>query len=128
VIAVDTNVIVRLLTNDEPRQTGQGRRLFEAETIFLPKTVLLEAECVLRRLYQLDPLPVTQALDGLISLPNVRCEDEVIVRRALNWKRDGMDFADALHLASMRQATRFATFDQSMIKAAAKTGLPVSEP
>jgi len=35
VIAADTNVIVRLLTGDEPRQTDQARRLFEANTIFL---------------------------------------------------------------------------------------------
>ena len=62
-IAADTNVIVRLLTDDEPRQTAQARRLFETETIFLPKTVLLEAEWVLRRLYRLDPLPVARGAE-----------------------------------------------------------------
>ena len=41
-IAADTNVLVRLLTDDEPRQTAQARQLFETETIFLAKTVLLE--------------------------------------------------------------------------------------
>jgi len=134
VIAADTNVIIRLLTDDEPRQTEQSRRLFETETIFLPKTVLLEAEWVLRRLYRLDPLPVTKALDGLVSLPNVRCEDEAAVRQALDWKREGMDFADALHLASSRTTSRFATFDLSMIKSwrmiktAVKSDLAVSEP
>jgi predicted nucleic-acid-binding protein len=128
VIAADTNVVVRLLTDDEPRQTAQARRLFETETIFLPKTVLLEAEWVLRRLYRLDPLPVLRALSGLVSLPNVRCEDEPAVRQALEWKGDGMDFADALHLASSRTAARFATFDRDMIRTAAKTGLVVSEP
>ena len=133
-IAADTNVIIRLLTDDEPRQTEQSRRLFETETIFLPKTVLLEAEWVLRRLYRLDPLPVAKALDGLVSLPNVRCEDEAAVRQALDWKREGMDFADALHLASSRTASRFATFDLAMIKSwrmiktAAKSDMAVSEP
>ena len=133
-IAADTNVIIRLLTNDEPQQTEQCRRLFETETIFLPKTVLLEAEWVLRRLYRLDPLPVTKALDGLVSLANVRCEDEAAVRQALDWKREGMDFADALHLASSRTTSRFATFDLSMIKSwrmiktAVKSDLAVSEP
>jgi predicted nucleic-acid-binding protein len=128
VIAADTNVIIRLLTGDEPRQAEQARRLFETETIFLPKTVLLEAEWVLRRLYGFDPLLVTKALDGLISLPNVRCEDEAAVRQALDWMRDGMDFANALHLASSRTVSRFATFDLRMIKTAAKAGLAVSEP
>jgi predicted nucleic-acid-binding protein len=128
VIAADTNVIIRLLTGDDPHQAEQARRLFETETIFLPKTVLLEAEWVLRRLYHLEPLPVTNALNGLISLPNVRCEDEPVLRLALNWKSDGMDFTDALHLASSRAASRFATFDLRMIKTAVKTGLSVSEP
>jgi predicted nucleic-acid-binding protein len=128
VIAADTNVVVRLLTDDEPRQTVQARRLFEAETIFLPKTVLLETEWVLRRLYRLDRIPVAKALNGLISLPNVRCEDDAAVRQALAWHREGIDFADALHLASSRTAARFATFDLNMIRTAAKTGLVVSEP
>jgi predicted nucleic-acid-binding protein len=128
VIAADTNVIVRLLTGDEPRQSDQARRLFEANTIFLPKTVLLEAEWVLRRLYRLDRLPINKALDDLLSLPNVKAEDESLLRQALAWNRDGMDFADALHLAVSRGAERFATFDRRMIKSAASTGLTVSEP
>ena len=127
-IAAASNVIVRLLTNDEPRQAAQARRLFESGTIFLPKTVLLEAEWVLRRVYDLDPLPVAKALEGLISLANVRCEDEPAVRQALGWVHEGMDFADALHLASSRLVTRFATFDRRMIKAAAETGVVVGEP
>jgi predicted nucleic-acid-binding protein len=128
VIAADTNVIVRLLTADDPRQTQDARRLFETETVFLPKTVLLEAEWVLRRIYRLGPLQVAKALGSLISLPNVQCEDEATVRRALDLKRDGMDFADALHLASSALTSRFATFDQRTIKTAAKMGLAVSAP
>jgi predicted nucleic-acid-binding protein len=128
VIAADTNVIVRLLTGDEPQQTERARRLFETETIFLPKTVLLESEWVLRRLYRLERLAINRALDDLLSLPSVRCEDEPLLRQALAWNRDGMDFADAIHLASSRTASRFATFDLRMIKSARTTGLAVSEP
>jgi predicted nucleic-acid-binding protein len=128
VIAADTNVVIRLLTDDDPVQTARARQLFETETIFLPKTMLLEAAWVLRRLYDLEPLPVARALDKLISLPNVVCEDEATVRQALIWHHNGMDFADALHLASSRTASRFATFDRRMIKAGAKNGLTVSEP
>ena len=40
-LAVDTNVVVRLLTADEPRQAARARTAFASETIFLPKTVLL---------------------------------------------------------------------------------------
>jgi predicted nucleic-acid-binding protein len=117
VIAADTNVIVRLLTGDEPRQTDRARRLFETETVFLPKTVLLETEWVLRRLYRLQRDAIMRGLEALISLPNVRCEDEPAVRQALAWGRAEMDFADSLHLAASRTAARFATFDRALIKA-----------
>lgn len=127
-VAADTNVIIRLLTADEPRQTAQARRLFETETIFVAKTVLLEAEWVLRRLYRLDRPAINGALAAFLSLPNVRCEDEPLLRQALAWNRDGLDFADALHLASSRRSARFATFDLAMIKAANLAGLAVSEP
>jgi predicted nucleic-acid-binding protein len=128
VIAADTNVIVRLLTGDEPRQTARARGLFETETVFLPKTVILEAEWVLRRLYRLERLPIIRALEALLSLPNVRCEDEPVVRRALAWSRENLDFADALHLASRASAERFVTFDLGLIKGATAAGLAVTEP
>jgi predicted nucleic-acid-binding protein len=123
VIAADTKVIVRLLTGDDPRQAAQARHLFETDTIFVPKTVLLETEWVLRRVYEVEGLAVNKALDDLLSLPNARAEDEPLLRQALAWNRAGMDFADALHLASSRRSSRVATFDQRMIKSAATTGL-----
>lgn len=129
-IAADTNVVVRLLTDDEPRQTARARKLFDAQTVFLSRTVLLEAEWVLRRLYRLDRKAVIGALEALIALPNVRCEDEPIVRQALTWGRAGLDFADALHLAASHAAERFATFDRALVKAAAsiEAALLVQEP
>jgi predicted nucleic-acid-binding protein len=130
VIAADTNVVVRLLTADEPQQTEQARRLFDTETIFLPKTVLLETEWVLRRLYHRDRSAVLGALHALVSLPNVRCEDEAAVLQALAWSQAGLDFADALHVTSSQTASRFVTFDLALIKAAAEVaaGPPVSQP
>jgi predicted nucleic-acid-binding protein len=128
VIAADTNVIVRLLTDDEPRQTARARRLFETETVFLPKCVILETEWVLRRLYRMERAAVNRALEALLSLPNVRCEDEPVVRQALAWNRATLDFADALHLASSQTAERFATFDLDLIKGATAAALAVTEP
>jgi predicted nucleic-acid-binding protein len=92
--------------------------------------VLLEAEWVLRRLYRLDHAAIVDALDALISLPNVRCEDEPVVRQALAWRRAGLDFADALHLAASHTVERFATFDRALVKAAAAaaSGVSVFEP
>ena len=118
-IAADTNVVVRLLTGDDPEQAARARRLFETETVFLPKTVMLETEWVLRSLYRKNPGAIIDALEGLTALPNTRCEDEAAILQALAWNRQGLDFADALHLASSRVVSGFATFDKALIKQAA---------
>lgn len=88
-VAVDTDVVVRLLTGDDPRQATRARSLFERETVLLPTTVLLETEWVLRRLYGLDVVRIVDALAALIALPNVRCEHVGTVTIALDWARAG---------------------------------------
>jgi predicted nucleic acid-binding protein len=117
-IAVDTNVVIRLLTGDDPAQAERARALFESETIFLPKTVILESEWVLRKLYRNGRSETLEALSALALLPNVRCEDEAAIFAAIACARAGMDFADALHLTSAREAQRFASFDKKFVKAA----------
>ena len=115
-IAVDTNIVIRLLTGDDPAQAERVKALFAAEVVFLPKTVILESEWVLRRLYKIERTETLNALSGLASLSNVRCEDQRAITDAFAWAGQGMDFADALHLASAHGAERFATFDEGMVK------------
>ena len=120
--AVDTNVLVRLLTNDDPGQSRRAAALFNKETIFIPKTVLLETEWVLRRLYRLDGNVVVNAFRKLSGLANVEIEQPPVIVQALQWCEQGMDFADALHLASSQRANKFATFDEKM-KKSVRTGI-----
>jgi predicted nucleic acid-binding protein len=122
-IAADTNVVIRLLTGDDPAQAKRARALFATEVIYLPKTVLLETEWVLRRLYRVGRTETLDALAGLAALPNVRCEDDGAIFDALTWARQGMDFADALHLASAGGADRLATFDEGFVKRADGVGV-----
>lgn len=117
-IAVDTNIVVRLLTGDDPAQFERARRLFESETVFLPKTVMLETEWVLRSLYGLAPKKIAGALSAMVALPQIRCEDMATVIEALECLRQGLDFADALHVASSRMAERFCTFDRALVRRA----------
>ena len=117
-LAVDTNVVVRFLTGDEPVQAARARAIFQRETVLLVKTVVLETEWVLRSLYRFDPVRIVDAVTSLVALPNVVCEDIENVVNAIEWVRAGMDFADALHLASARPAGRFATFDRKLIEGA----------
>lgn len=118
--AVDTNVLLRLLTGDDVAQTKRVAALFTREAIYIPKTVLLETEWVLRRLYRLDRKAVTSAFRKVAGLANVELENPLVVTQALQWCDDGMDFADALHLASSQGSAKFATFDVQLKKSAPK--------
>ncbi len=114
--AVDANVLVRLLTGDDVAQAKRAAALFKKESIFIPKTVLLETEWVLRRLYRLERDTVVGSFRKLSGLENVELEQPLVIAQALQWCEDGMDFADALHLASSHSARKFATFDEQMKK------------
>lgn len=122
--AVDTNVLVRLLTGDDAAQTKRAAALFRKEAIFIPVTVLLETEWVLRRLYRLDRMVVVNAFRKLSGLDNVEIDQPLVVTQALQCCEDGMDFADALHLASSQNSKKFATFDEQMKKSAPKNMKP----
>lgn len=117
-LAVDTSAIVRIVTNDDPEQARRAVALFERERIFIAKTVLLEVEWVLRFSYQLPREVIAPTLRKVIGLPPVAVEDPDEVFIALDGYEQGLDFADALHLASSGSADGFATFDQKMVKRA----------
>lgn len=119
-IAVDTNVLVRLLTGDDPVQAKRAADLFSREGIYIPKSVLLETEWVLRYSYALSSSVILSAMRKVLGLPQVTVEDDVSVAEALAGYAQGMDFADALHLASStRHADEFATFDVLLKKRSA---------
>jgi predicted nucleic-acid-binding protein len=112
-IAIDTNVLVHLLTNDEPEQARHAAELMESTDIFIPKTVMLETEWVLRRIYDIDKSRIMKGFQKLLGLWNAKFEDLPAVALAISWYGYGIDFADALHLASSRESEEFATFDNS---------------
>lgn len=128
-VAVDTNVVVRFLMRDDPRQSERARALFNDGPVFLSKTVALETEWVLRSLYGLPAAAIADGMTRLLGMENVECEDEAAVTQAMDWCRAGIDFADALHLASSRVAGAFATFDTALARRARRLiGMPVSIP
>ena len=117
-VAVDTNVLVRYLVRDDAKQAARAAALVQSTPIWISKTVLLETEWVLRSLYGVAPDAREHALRALAGLRTVFLEDELHVARALDWFHGGMDFADALHLASAGSAQQFATFDRKLIQQA----------
>jgi predicted nucleic-acid-binding protein len=114
VIALDTSVVVRVLVGDDPRQAEVAARVMQTERLWLCKTVILETEWVLRYRYRLKPAAIGLAFRKLLGFRRLEVENRAEVGRALSWYAQGMDFADALHLASSRAAVQFVTFDREM--------------
>lgn len=128
-ISVDTNVIVRLLTGDDPAQFTRAKTLFVRENILITTSVILECEWVLRYAYGFGSLEIVKGFQSLFGLANVRLQETDQVYNAMEWHKQGMDFADAIHLAQSQEAQSFATFDKKFIRAASQlTTIPVTEP
>jgi len=130
-VAVDTNVIVRFLTRDDEAQYQKAYRIFtESEQLFIPTTVILETEWVLRFSYRFPSDRIGYALSGLLGLHNVITEHKDAVLSALAWHQQGMDFADALHLTCSLSASEFVSFDKRLINKAIalNIGIKVIEP
>ena len=116
--AIDTNIVVRLLTGDDPLQAKTARAVVEAGDVFIGSTVVLETEWVLRGGYGFSPEAIAKGLRGLFGLPAITLEEPVEVGEALEWMERGMDFADALHVARSAHCSAFISFDRKLAKRA----------
>jgi predicted nucleic-acid-binding protein len=116
-IAVDTNVLARFYCDDpdDPeagRQRGRARRvILDTTAIFVPLTVVLELEWVMRGFYELQPPAFCDAVEHLLGMSHVTVERWETVKDAVDLHRKGLDFADALHWVSSAACTRLVTFD-----------------
>jgi predicted nucleic-acid-binding protein len=129
-IVVDTNILARFVVDDDKAQADRAQAVLAAGPVRLLPTVLLELEWVLRSSYRLPRTRVLAILRGLTALPAVEIEDADRVAQALDWFEAGLDFADALHLAAAGEGETFVTFDQGLLRRAARLGVavPVREP
>jgi predicted nucleic-acid-binding protein len=118
--ALDTNVLVRYIVEDDPTQLAAARRLIgrcvrEGLTLFVPVAVVLELEWVLRRSFEFEKDAVLQTLSSLFSAAELDFESERALEVALQLFRKGSaDFADCLHVALATQADEqpLWTFDR----------------
>lgn len=115
--AVDTNVVLRFLTVDDPRQTVTATEHIRAG-VFLPHSVLMETEWVLRSGYGWDPVRINGELTDLVAMQCVEVDQIDAIHWALDRHREGADWADMLHLIASSGHTAFSTFDRKLPKAA----------
>lgn len=121
-IALDTNLLARYLLKDDAGQFERARALIEgAERITAPVTVLLELAWVLE-VSDCSRQEIARAFRVLIGLPNFTLRPLDSLLYALRWYEEGMDFADALHLAMSAQDEALATFDRDFAKIAKRAG------
>ena len=130
-IALDTNVLARYLLADDANQTRAARALIEdtEAEFWVPITVVLELAWVLR-MKKVPGGEIATRLRELLTLRSMRPQMPDAVFQALRWGAQGLDLADALHLALSGKASRFLTFDAALARSAGKLGTqpPASAP
>jgi predicted nucleic-acid-binding protein len=122
--SLDTNVLVRFLVRDDADQAAAATSLIRSavrkgEPLFVPVTVLLELEWVLRSAFGFDKPAVLQALFGLLGSFELAFESEGAIELALaQYERSAADFSDGLHTALAQQANQSPlwTFDKAAAK------------
>ena len=117
-LAIDTNIVIRFLTRDHE---GLARRAFEIVSnneVFVPVTVVLEAEWVLRDAYEMPRDEVIRELRRFCGLERVTVASADAVKRALDYAEHGLDVADALHLAQAAECEAFVTLDKPLARKA----------
>lgn len=117
-IGLDTNVLARYFVEEAvadsatAAQRQAARQLIESgQELFLPKTVALELEWVLRGYYGFAVEAVLQVFEQLLNHTCLSVEARPDLEQALAGLRSGLDFADALHHASCRDCEVIASFD-----------------
>jgi predicted nucleic-acid-binding protein len=108
--ALDTNVLVRYVVQDDSGQLAAAKRLIErcvgeGQSLFVPVTVTLELERVLRASFGYVKDEVLLVLSNLFAAAELIFESERALEVALHLHREGSaDFADCLHIALATEA------------------------
>ena len=119
--SLDTNVLVRYLVEDDRQQLAAAQKLIQSalragETLFVPITVMLELEWVLRSNFKFSKAQVTHTLSILLATAELSFESEWATEIALALYNQGKaDFSDCVHIALAHAAgeSPLWTFDQA---------------
>lgn len=130
-IAIDTNVLVRFLTRDDPDQARAATQVMEglrqSDPGFISREVMVELVWVLERAYGFSRAEVAGALEGLLSATEIEVETADDTGSAvLQYRESGFGFADLMIAAAARRmdAVPLVTFDR---KAAQIPGVELLE-
>jgi predicted nucleic-acid-binding protein len=120
VVALDTNVVVRLLVGDDPAQTRKAEKVFlehvNGAGVFISLVVLAEVGWVLAAAYAWDRATIHSRIQRLVRTRNVRIEELELVEAAIDEYESGKaQLADYLILGVARAASEtLLTFDKKL--------------
>jgi len=117
-VTLDTNVLVRLATKDDPDQAAQAlHALQKASLIAVPTPALCEMVWVLLRGYRYTPAQVAHALRALLQVRQVVCHTPAVLAGLVMLEAGG-DFADGVIAfeGGLLGGTEFVSFDQQAVK------------
>ncbi len=122
VVAIDTNIIIRLAMRDNEPQYQKVIALLQQHQLYISRTVQLETEWVLRSRYKRAVVEIADFFSLLLQKNQIICENEQALMNAICCYRLGADFADALHWANTPNMP-FYTFDVRFCKKAVQEGI-----
>lgn len=129
-ISVDTNILVRLFTADDPVQQQKATVMLDAaDAVIVPTPVFCETVWVLLRVYQQDKHTLCAQLMDFVTHPKLVC-DRSIIAAGFALMQQGGDFADGINAAEGKAlgAETFATFDKKAAKLLKQNGCSVYVP
>ncbi|MSQ62971.1 MAG: PIN domain-containing protein [Betaproteobacteria bacterium] len=123
-VGIDTNVLVRYLTQDDPKQSAVATRFIEGRLStenpgFVSTITLCEIAWVLAESYGADRKRIRQIIEGLLATKQLVIERSELVWKSLRaWEGVPADFSDALigQLAIAHGAEKTVTFDRTATK------------
>ncbi|HEY0115457.1 MAG TPA: type II toxin-antitoxin system VapC family toxin [Allosphingosinicella sp.] len=123
--AVDTNLLVRVATADDPGQNELALNTIRGGA-FVTSGVWIEIEWVLRSSYRMAREAIAEVLSGLLVMDGLETRDRDEVWWAISRYRAGADWADMIHLIDATGLAAFATFDSQLAaQAGPDTPVPV---
>jgi predicted nucleic acid-binding protein len=115
---LDTNVLVRHLTNDPPDQGAKATRcLAQADDLLLPDLIVAEVAYVLESFYEAPRAQVAETLRAVLAFPAIRVVDDELLLRAVEvYEGHRLDFADAYLVASAERTgvEEVVSFDRAI--------------
>ena len=124
IVVIDTNLLVRYLTDDEPQKAKAVDTLLNRANkgelkILIPSVVVAELVWVLESFYKLAAAEITELVESILNTPGVDIQDKWIIKAALKiYRRKEIDLIDAwiIEFAKAKGAKRIYTFDKKHFK------------